>query len=66
MTRKGPGEELKNLRRFIGEAERKFLTPHLQQVTLGTPSRDEELDVAAFVVLAHGAVENFIEGIGLW
>src|ERR1700722_4015946 len=66
MKRKGPHAELQALRRFINDAERKFLLPHYRPSGLGTPSRDEELDVAAFVVLAHGAVENFIEGIGLW
>jgi hypothetical protein len=66
MKRKGPRAELQALRRFIGEAEAKFLRPHLPTSTLGTPSREELLDVAAFVVLAHGALENFIEGVGLW
>jgi|SRR5688572_30297842 len=66
MKRKGPKAELHVLRRFVAEAEKKFLAPHLTAATLGTPSRDEELDVAAFVVLAHGAIENFVEGIGYW
>lgn len=66
MTRRGPRAEFKALRRFVTEAEAKFLANHLPSPTLGTPSRDEVLDVAAFVVLAHGAFENFVEGIGLW
>ena len=30
------------------------------------PSRQEILDVAAYVVLVHGAFENFAEGLALW
>src|ERR1700721_2654957 len=66
MIAKGPAAELLALRRFVSEAESKFLQPHIAHNSLGTPTRAEELDVAAFVVLAHGAVENFIEGIALW
>jgi hypothetical protein len=67
MKGTSPAAELKALRRFIADAEKKFLAPHLGAATaLGTPTKDEELDVAAFVVLAHGAIENFIEGVGLW
>lgn len=66
MRRKGPTDELRVLRQFVGEAEAKFLAQHLGPAPLGTASRDEELDVAAFVVLTHGALENFVEGIGLW
>lgn len=66
MRRKGPAAELKSLRRFVVGAEIKFLAPYLSFTELGTPSRTEELDVAAFVVLVHGALENYVEGIGLW
>jgi hypothetical protein len=34
--------------------------------SLAPPSRDEQFDVAAFVVLTHGAIENFIEGLTIW
>jgi hypothetical protein len=66
MSKRGPRTEFLALRKFVKEAERKFLLSHYQASSLGTPSREEELDVAAFVVLIHGAVENFVEGIGLW
>jgi hypothetical protein len=66
MKRKGPKAELETLRRFVKEAEAKFLRTHMTAPTLGGPTRDEVLDVAAFVVLAHGALENFVEGVGLW
>jgi hypothetical protein len=58
--------EYASLKRFISEIEAKFLQPHLGSPTLAPPSRNESLDVAAFVVLAHGAIENFVEGLALW
>lgn len=69
MKRKGPTVELRALRKFVAEVETKFIAPHVRHrrtPAMGTPSRDEVLDVAAFVVLVHGAFENFVEGIGLW
>jgi len=66
MKRRGPTVEFNILRDFVQETEAKFLARHLGAPTLGTPTRDEVLDVAAFVVLTHGAFENFIEGVGLW
>jgi hypothetical protein len=62
----GPTSELRQLKRFKREAERQFLTPHLSPASIAPPSRPEELAVAAFVVLLHGAVENFAEGLCLW
>jgi len=66
MKRRGPRVELAVLRRFVDEVERRFLAPHIGPAQLGTPKRSEQLDVGAFVVLAHGAIENFVEGLGLW
>lgn len=61
-----PRTELKSLKRFIKELETRYLTEHLGRRVLGPIKRKEELDVAAFSVLAHGALENFVEGIALW
>ena len=66
MATSGPVIELRRLERFLRDIESRYLTPHLQTQTLRPPSRDEELDVAAFVVLAHGALENFAEGLAIW
>lgn len=66
MRRAGPIAELRNLERFVREVESRYIAPHLSNVTLGAPSRAEVLDVAAFVVLVHGAFENFVEGLGYW
>lgn len=66
MARSGPKIELRRLTRFVRELERRYLTPHLTPTSLRPPSRAEVLDVAAFVVLAHGAVENFAESLTLW
>ena len=66
MTKSGPSSELKALTRSIKEIETRFLTPHLGPPTLTAPSRKEILDVAAYVVLVHGALENFAEGLALW
>jgi hypothetical protein len=66
MKRSGPTIELKALTRSVKEVESRFLQPHLGPPALGPPSRDEILDVAAYVVLVHGALENFAEGLALW
>lgn len=66
MAAGGPVAELLHLKRFRNEAQTQFLAPHLASPSLGVPSRQEELAVAAFVVLLHGAVENFAEGLCLW
>lgn len=64
--RLGPRSEFRALKWFVIEIENHFLSPHLGATGLGPPTRREVLDVAAYVVLAHGAFENFIEGLGLW
>jgi hypothetical protein len=66
MRREGPLEELKQLKRFVGKLEKHFLLPHLGVITLTPPSDAEVLDVASYIVLTHGAFENFIEGLSLW
>src|ERR1017187_3978748 len=66
MKRNGPSIELKALERSVKEIEAHFLTPHLVPPTLAMPSRKETLDVAAYVVLVHGFLENFAEGLALW
>src|ERR1022692_2076886 len=66
MKRSGPNNELKALVRSVKEIETRFLVPHLGPPTLSIPSRKEVLDVAAYVVLVHGALEDFAEGLALW
>lgn len=66
MKRTGPQIELASLLRTIKEVEHRFLAAHVSTATLGAPSRAEILDVAAYVVLVHGALENFVEGLALW
>jgi hypothetical protein len=66
MTRTGPKAELATLRRSVKELDNRFLKPHIGAPTLLHPSRAEVLDVAAFVVLVHGALENFVEGLAFW
>lgn len=61
-----PRKELKQLTLFMTEIDRRYLAPHTAINTLAPPTREEELDVAAFAVLAHGALENFVEGLSLW
>jgi hypothetical protein len=61
-----PGREVKRLRVFLQLIERHFILKHLGASTLGAPSQEETLDVAAYVVLAHGALEDFMEGVSLW
>jgi hypothetical protein len=66
MRPRGPKAELIALRRYLKELEVHFLSGHLTATALGPPNRAEILDVGAFVVLAHGAMENFVEGVALW
>jgi hypothetical protein len=66
MKLKAPSAELKALVRSVKEIETHFLTPHLGPPTLSVPSRKEILDVAAYVVLVHGVLEDFAEGLALW
>jgi hypothetical protein len=66
MRQTGPKAELLALRRYLTELETHFLGRHLSPATLAPPDRAEILDVGAYVVLAHGAMENFIEGLALW
>jgi hypothetical protein len=66
MKRDGPKVELNRLRRLVREAEDQFVKSHLGAPKLSPPSRREILDVAAYVVLIHGAFENFVEGLALW
>jgi hypothetical protein len=63
MKQSGPSVELKALVRSVKEIETRFVVPHIGPPTLKTPSRKEILDVAAYVVLVHGALENFAEGL---
>lgn len=65
MAVSGPKIELQRLQRFVRELESRYLVPHMKP-SLVPPSRGEILDVAAFVVLTHGAIENFVEGLTLW
>lgn len=62
----GPRAELRALKKTIDELEAHFLKPYLTTPTLGAPKREETLQVGAYVVLAHGALENFVEGVALW
>lgn len=66
MKRSGPSIELKALARSVKEIEARFLQPHLGPPTLAAPTRKEMLDVAAYVVLVHGLLEDFAETIALW
>jgi hypothetical protein len=66
MKRTGPNIELRALMRSVKEVEERFLQPHLVSPTLGAPSRQEILDVAAYVVLVHGALEGFAEALANW
>lgn len=66
MPLSAPKTEYLALRRFSDELEARYIAPHLGTVALGHPTRSEELDVAAFAVLIHGALENFVEGLSLW
>jgi hypothetical protein len=60
----GPKVEFLALQRFAREIEKRYLDPYPE--ALGVPNRREQLDVAAYVVLLHGYLENFVEGLSLW
>ncbi len=63
----GPADEFRALTRAVKEYEGRFLSAYLgSPPELAAPSRAEELDVAAYAVLTHGALENFVEGVALW
>src|ERR1039458_3129877 len=63
MTKTGPATELAALKRSISEIEHRFLSAHLKSApSLKPPSRRERLDIAAYVVLSHGALENSFAG----
>src|SRR4051812_39013797 len=64
----GPKAELLRLKRSALEFEKQFLTKHLSVSvpSLYPPGRKEKVDTAAYVVLVHGALENFFEGLALW
>jgi hypothetical protein len=66
MKRTGPNIEFASLVRTVREVEDRFVVSHLGPSKLGAPSRAEILDVAAYVVLVHGALENFVEGLASW
>ena len=66
MAAAGPKQELRLLKSYVSELETHFIRPYLAAPTLSAPSRKEDLHVAAYVVLVHGAFENFIEGLALW
>jgi hypothetical protein len=66
MKRTGPNIELKALTRSVREVEERFLSPHLAPAKLGPPSKQEVMDVAAYVVLVHGALEGFAESLAHW
>lgn len=67
MSLSGPKVELRALQRSGRELEDRFLRPYLRATpTLLQPTRAEILDVAAFTVLLHGAIENFVEGVAYW
>ena len=65
MKKAGPKAELAALKRTVKELEAKFLAPYPPGKGLKQPNRAEELDVAAYIVLVHGALENFVEGLAL-
>jgi hypothetical protein len=67
MKRSGPTLEFNRLDRSEKQLRARFIAPHLTPPnSLAPPSRNEELDLAAYVVLVHGAMENFVEGLALW
>jgi hypothetical protein len=62
-----PAAEFRALKRSAKEFEARFLSAYLAfPPSLDPPRRKELLDVAACVVLIHGALENFVEGLALW
>lgn len=66
MSPSGPKAELRVLKKFVTTLERRFLTPYLPVGRLEAPAPDETLNVGAYIVLTHGALENFVEGLALW
>jgi len=66
MKKTGPKVELAALRRSLKKLHDHFVRSHLGLPSLQPPTTDEILDVAAYVVLVHGALENFIESLALW
>jgi hypothetical protein len=66
MSQLGPRVELRRLKAFVAEVENRFIAKYLGVQSLTPPSREEELDAAAYVVLVHGGFENFVEGLSLW
>ena len=65
MSVTSPAAEFAELVNTVGELEDRFIKAHLAQPKQLTPSPAEVLDVAAYVVLAHGAFEDFVEGLAL-
>jgi hypothetical protein len=66
MKASGPKVELRQLKSSVAEFEKQFVSKHLSAPATIAPTREEALDVAAYVVLVHGAFENFVEGLGFW
>jgi hypothetical protein len=60
-----PRQEYAKLRRRVRQMEKHFIQRHLSVVSL-TPTEAELFDAAAFAVLSHGALENFVENVALW
>jgi hypothetical protein len=61
-----PALGLRRLRHSFAELEKRFLLPHLTDMQLVAPGIGETLDVNAFAVMAHGALEGFCENVALW
>lgn len=61
-----PTDELRRLRRRLIQLEKHFLTQHISGATLAAPSEAEVLDVEAYVILSHAALEAFIEELASW
>jgi hypothetical protein len=53
------------LKRIVSILEGRFLTLHLDQAALKV-SRKEHVDVSAYVVLAHAAIEGYLEATAQW
>jgi len=66
MTMPTPDESLADLEATIGAVRTRYLAPHLAHADLAIPSPEERLDMGAFVVLAHAALEDFFERLALW
>lgn len=61
----GPGTELTELKTFAKKIEKQFLLPYLTNASL-QPNEEEHRAAAAYIVLFHGALENYVEGVSLW